>query len=83
MEFIFQLQNSGSTNLSGQHLSKQKMELYTVVKVGDGIGQGPATDVTHFRLNQPQVFPVLWYHKCALISSNGVLTLPSCPQSNS
>ena len=32
---------------SGQHLSKQKMQLYTVVKVGDGMDQGPATEVTH------------------------------------
>ena len=28
----------------------------TVVKVGGGIGQGPATEVTHLRLNQPPVF---------------------------
>ena len=28
----------------------------TVVKVGGGIGQDPATEVTHLRLNQPPVF---------------------------
>ena len=27
-----------------------------MVKVGGGIGQGPATEVTHLRLNQPPVF---------------------------
>ena len=32
--------------------------LYTVVKVGGGTGQGPATEVTHLRLNQPPVFTV-------------------------
>ena len=26
--------------------------MYTVVKVGGGTGQGPATEVTHLRLNQ-------------------------------
>ena len=30
--------------------------IYTVVKVGGGIGQDPATEVTHLRLNQPPVF---------------------------
>ena len=29
---------------------------YTVVKVGGGTGQGPATEMTHLRLNQPPVF---------------------------
>ena len=29
---------------------------YTVVKVGGGTGQDPATEVTHLRLNQPPVF---------------------------
>ena len=27
-----------------------------MLKVGDGMGQGPATEVTHRRLNQPPVF---------------------------
>ena len=36
-----------------------KAVIYTVVKVGGGIGQGPATEVTHLRLNQPPVFPVM------------------------
>ena len=35
-----------------------KAVIYTVVKVGGGIGQDPATEVTHLRLNQPPVFPV-------------------------
>ena len=36
-----------------------KVVIYTVVKVGGGTGQGPATEVTltHLRLNQPPVFP--------------------------
>ena len=33
-----------------------KAVISTVVKVGGGTGQGPATEVTHFRLNQPPVF---------------------------
>ena len=35
-----------------------KVVIYTVVKVGGGTGQGPATEVTltHLRLNQPPVF---------------------------
>ena len=33
-----------------------KAVIYTVVKVGGGIGQDPATKVTHLRLNQPPVF---------------------------
>ena len=33
-----------------------KVVIYTVVKVGGGIGQDPATEVTHLRLNQPPVF---------------------------
>ena len=33
-----------------------KAVIYTVVKVGGGIGQDPATEVTHLRLNQPPVF---------------------------
>ena len=32
-------------------------QLYTIVKVGGGMGQGPATEVTHLRLNQPPFFP--------------------------
>ena len=28
----------------------------TLVKVGSGMGLGPATEVTHLRLNQPPVF---------------------------
>ena len=32
---------------------------YTVENVGGGIGQGPATEVTHLGLNQhPSFFPV-------------------------
>ena len=30
--------------------------IYTVVKVGSGMGQDPATEVTHLRLSQPPVF---------------------------
>ena len=33
-----------------------KAVIYTVVKVGGGIGKDPATEVTHLRLNQPPVF---------------------------
>ena len=33
-----------------------KAVIYTVVKVGGDTGQGPATEVTHIRLNQPPVF---------------------------
>ena len=33
-----------------------KAVIYTVVKVGGDIGQDPATEVTHLRLNQPPVF---------------------------
>ena len=33
-----------------------KAVVYTVVKVGGGTGQDPATEVTHLRLNQPPVF---------------------------
>ena len=33
-----------------------KAVIYTVVKVGGGIGQDPATEVTHLRLNQPPVY---------------------------
>ena len=33
-----------------------KAVIYAVVKVGGGIGQDPATEVTHLRLNQPPVF---------------------------
>ena len=33
-----------------------KPVIYTVVKVGGGTGQDPATEVTHLRLNQPPVF---------------------------
>ena len=33
-----------------------KAVVYTVVKVGGGTGQDPATVVTHLRLNQPPVF---------------------------
>ena len=29
-----------------------KAAIYTVVKVGGGIGQDPATEVTHLRINQ-------------------------------
>ena len=32
------------------------LAIYTVVKVGGGTGQDPATGVTHLRLNQPPVF---------------------------
>ena len=32
-----------------------KAVIYTVVKVGGGIGQDPATEVTHLRLNLPPV----------------------------
>ena len=32
-----------------------KAAIYTVVKVGGGTGQDPATEVTHLRLNQPPV----------------------------
>jgi len=35
-----------------------KAVIYTVVKVGGGTGQDPATEVTHLRLNQPPVFSV-------------------------
>ena len=31
-------------------------QVYAVVKVGGGFGQGPATEVTHLRINQPPVF---------------------------
>ena len=34
----------------------RKAVIYTVVKVGGGTGQDPATEVTHLRLNQPPVF---------------------------
>ena len=33
-----------------------KAVIYTVVKLGGGTGQDPATEVTHLRLNQPPVF---------------------------
>ena len=33
-----------------------KAVIYTVIKMGGGTGQGPATEVTHLRLNQPPVF---------------------------
>ena len=33
-----------------------KAVIYTVVKMGGGMGQDPATEVTHLRLNQPPVF---------------------------
>ena len=33
-----------------------KTVIYTVVKVGGGTGQDPATEVTYLRLNQPPVF---------------------------
>ena len=33
-----------------------KAVIYTVVKVGGGTGQDPATEVTHLRLNLPPVF---------------------------
>ena len=33
-----------------------KAVIYTVVKVGGGTGQDPATEVTHLRLNQPPLF---------------------------
>ena len=36
-----------------------KAVIYTVVKVGGGIGQDPATEVTHVGLNQPPVFSLL------------------------
>ena len=36
-------------------LSKQRLQPYTVVKVGGGTGQGSATEVTYLRLNQPPV----------------------------
>ena len=35
-----------------------KAVIYTMVKVGGGTGQDPATEVTHLRLNLPPVFPV-------------------------
>ena len=46
-------------------------------KVGGGMGQGTAFDVTHLRLNQPPVFPVLWYQNCELVISIGILTSQS------
>ena len=36
-------------------LSAQRLQAYTVVKVGGSVDQGPATEVTHLRLNQPPV----------------------------
>ena len=33
-----------------------KAVIYIAVKVGGGAGQGPGTEVTHLRLNQPPVF---------------------------
>ena len=33
-----------------------KAVIYTVVKMGGGTGQDPATEVTHLRLNLPPVF---------------------------
>jgi len=33
-----------------------KSVIYTVVKVGGGTGQGPATEVTHLRLNSTSSF---------------------------
>ena len=41
------------------------------------MGQGTAFDVTHLRLNQPPVFPVLWYQNCELVISIGILTSQS------
>ena len=38
-----------------------KVLLSTVKNVGGGIGQDPATEVTHVGLNQPQFFPVYIY----------------------
>ena len=38
-----------------------KAVIYTVVKVGGGIGQDPATEVTNLRLNQPPAFSSVQY----------------------
>ena len=42
-----------------------KAVIYTVVKVGGGKGHGPATDVTHLRLNQPPVFSSAFSGVCS------------------
>jgi len=45
-----------------------KAVIYTVVKVGGGTGQDPATEVTHLRLNQPPVFSsVSKQNKCLVV----------------
>ena len=44
--------------------------IYTVVKMGGGTGQGPATEVTHLRLNQLPVFPVYTLLQTADLSLN-------------
>ena len=43
-----------------------KAVIDTVVKVGGGIGQDPATEVTHLRLNQPPVFTSVASSICTL-----------------
>ena len=55
----------------------QDVTLYHGKVGGSGMGQGTAFDVTHLRLNQPPVFPVLWYQNCELVISIGILTSQS------
>ena len=49
-----------------------KAVIYTMVKVGGGIGQDPATEVTHLRLNQPPGFSSLhkFFSEYSLQSKN-------------
>ena len=43
-----------------QAMNTYVLKLYIVVKVGGGTDQGSATEVTHLRLDQPPVFPVIY-----------------------
>ena len=45
-----------------------KAVIYTVVKVGGGTGHDPATEVTHYRLNQPPVFSSVHVAELKLLS---------------
>ena len=55
MHYLF---TSGGIHVSLHKYSRLIGTLSTMVQVGDGMGQGPATKVTHLGLNRP---PVFWY----------------------
>ena len=52
-----------------------------MVKVGGGTGQGPATEMTHLRLNQPLVFSSVGY--CIQIANLSILVAKSKLQPHS